>query len=273
MELTPEFWKEFVKNQKAEFQTQRVANKNMWEEMAHFYKEFEKEASYEIFKEIPLKFLKDKGLLNKNIVVADICCGPGTHAIDFAKYCKKVYALDISQNMIEILNDKVKSEKLENIETECCDFFKKEFNDKYDLVFVSMSPILNELETIDKLLELSRRYLFLIFWAGKRENKVFNEAYEKIFNRKFKWDILDITIIFNYIYSLGYSPQIFYKNTQWENNFPKDKIYEHILWHLKFYKDEITEEDKKIVKDIVNKNNSFITELRVGFLFIDKNEH
>ncbi len=272
MELTPQFWKDFVENQKAEFQTNRVANKHMWEEMAHFYKEFEKEDCYEIFKELPIKFLKEKGVLNKDTTVADICCGPGTHAIDFAKLCKEVYALDISENMINILKDKAKAQKLKNIEAECCDFFKKDFNKNFDLVFVSMSPILNELDTVDKLLEMSKRYLFLIFWAGKRENKVFNEIYERIFNKKFKWDILDITVIFNYLYSLGYSPQIFYKNTEWNNNFTKEKIYDHILWHLKFYKNEITEEDKKIAWEVIEKSDSFVTKLKVGFLFLDKNE-
>ena len=270
MELTSEFWKDFVKKQKQEFKTFRVANKNMWEEMAHFYKDFEKEGCYKIFKDLPVEFLLNKGVLNKNTTVADIGCGPGTHAIEFAKYSKKVFALDISEKMIDALREKMNKENIKNIDVKCADFFKENFNEKYDLVFVSMSPILNELETVDKLLEISKRYLFLIFWANKRENVVFNKAYKAIFKKEFKWDILDITIIFNYLYSLGYSPSIFYVNTKWENKYPREKIYEHILWHLKFYKDELDDNEKKIVKDIVDNSQQFETKIRVGFLFLDK---
>ncbi len=271
MVFTPEFWKEVATKRKTDFKTEKVANLKMWEEMAHYYKDFEKEKSYQELKKIPIDFLKSKGILNKNTTVADICCGPGTHAVEFAKYCKEVFALDISDKMLETLKEKIHEENINNIKIECQDFFKVNLSKKFDLVFVSMSPILNELETIDKLLNISKKYLFLIFWAGERENNIFNKCFKAIFKREFKWDILDITIIFNYLYSLGYSPSIFYKELIWENNFEFEKVFKHTLWHFKFYKDELTEEEKEKIKEIISKNKEWKTYLRVGFLFLDKN--
>ncbi len=266
----PQFWKEYVKKREAKFKTKNVANKSMWEEMAHYYKDFEKEKSYEELKTFPIKYLKEKGILNKNITVADICCGPGTHAIDFAKSCKEIFAFDISEKMLEELKNKANKENVSNIRVKCNDFFKENFNEKFDLVFVSMSPILNDLETVDKLLTISNRYLFLIFWAGKRENKIFNKCYKAIFNEDFEWDILDITVIFNYLYSLGYVPEIFYKDMVWENKFDFEKVYNHTLWHLKFYKNELTDKEKEVVRNILEKENEWKTFLRIGFVFLDK---
>jgi len=270
--FTPEFWKNYAKKRKAEFQTSKVATKKIWEEMAHFYKDFEKEKSYEEIKKIPIEYLENQRIFNKPITIADICCGPGTHAIEFSKRAKKVFALDISQSMIDSLKQKSKKYNIKNISVKCNDFFKEDFREKFDLVFVSMSPILNELDSIDKLLLISNRYLFISFWAGKRKNDIFEKCYKAIFNRNFKWDILDITIIFNYLYSLGYSPAIFYKNSCWENKYNFEKIFQHVLWHLKFYKDELTENEKEKVKEIIKATDSFKTYIRIGFLFLDKEE-
>ncbi len=122
----PQFWKEYVKKREAKFKTKNVANKSMWEEMAHYYKDFEKEKSYEKLKTFPIKYLKEKGILNKNITVADICCGPGTHAIDFAKSCKEIFAFDISEKMLEELKNKANIRKMFQIlELSVMTFLKK----------------------------------------------------------------------------------------------------------------------------------------------------
>ena len=36
------------------------------------------------------------------------------------------------------------------------------------------------------------------------------------------------------------------------------------------YKDDLTEEEKRIVKDIVNNSEEFETKIRIGFLFLEK---
>ncbi len=271
--FTPEFWRNYIKERKSEFKTNRVANKNLWDEAAHFYKDFEKESSYSDIKKLPIKFLQEKNVLHSNMSVADIACGPGTHALDLAQHCREVFALDISEDMINNLKEKISKNSIQNITVSCKDFFKEDFKNKFDLVFVSMSPILNELETIDKLLDISRRYIFLIFWAGKRENTIFNNCYKAIFKKDFKWDILDITAIFNYLYSLGYSPSIFYKNMKWYSNFDFESVYNHIVWHMKFYKDELSEDEKEKIKDILRNSEKSETNVRIGYLFLDKEEY
>ena len=57
--------------------------------------------------------------------------------------------------------------KLDNLEVINRDFYDFAPDDTYDTVFVSMSPILNQLASVDRLLALSRRYLMLGYWAGE----------------------------------------------------------------------------------------------------------
>ena len=55
--------------------------------------------------------------LTGEIVLADLGCGTGFFSIPASKRVKKVFALDIQQEMLEILIDKIKKDKITNIET------------------------------------------------------------------------------------------------------------------------------------------------------------
>jgi ubiquinone/menaquinone biosynthesis C-methylase UbiE len=58
----------------------------------------------------------DKLELRGEMVFADLGCGTGFFAIPAARRVKKVFALDIQPEMLEILRDKIKKEKITNIE-------------------------------------------------------------------------------------------------------------------------------------------------------------
>jgi cyclopropane fatty-acyl-phospholipid synthase-like methyltransferase len=51
------------------------------------------------------------------IVLADLGCGTGFFSIPASRRVKMVFALDIQQEMLDILTDKIKKEKITNIET------------------------------------------------------------------------------------------------------------------------------------------------------------
>jgi len=54
--------------------------------------------------------------LPENYIVADIACGNGRHLIPCAKRCKKVIGVDISNELLKIVMDKLKKEKIDNVE-------------------------------------------------------------------------------------------------------------------------------------------------------------
>lgn len=68
-----------------------------------------------------VKILDPDGILEKlelsgEMVLADLGCGTGFFSIPAARRVKKVFALDIQQEMLDILRDKIKKEKITNIE-------------------------------------------------------------------------------------------------------------------------------------------------------------
>jgi putative AdoMet-dependent methyltransferase len=58
------------------------------------------------------------GMLNlgQQSVIADLGCGTGQYTLELSHYCRKVYAVDISSTMLDILEEKAKKRKASNIE-------------------------------------------------------------------------------------------------------------------------------------------------------------
>jgi putative AdoMet-dependent methyltransferase len=55
-------------------------------------------------------------------IVLDFGCGTGGIALNLAKYCRKVIGVDISREMLDILEEKAKEQNIGNIETHCAGF-------------------------------------------------------------------------------------------------------------------------------------------------------
>jgi len=63
--------------------------------------------------EICLEYISD---LPKESIVADFGCGNGRHLIPCAKYCKKVYGIDISEKLLDIIKRKIEKQNITNVE-------------------------------------------------------------------------------------------------------------------------------------------------------------
>lgn len=62
-----------------------------------------------------VKDITSKLMLTPESIVADLGCGTGFFTIELARYCKKVFAIDISPIMLELLNEKILINGISNI--------------------------------------------------------------------------------------------------------------------------------------------------------------
>ncbi len=273
--FSPDFWRRYAAERRQRFANRKVATAGKWDGLADQYHKFEQDEDFVAEKKWIIDHLRQRGILTPERTVADIACGPGTHCLDLARYCRRVVAVDVSPKMIARLREKLARESLANLEVVQADFFAYRSSETFDLVFVSMSPILNELATIDRLLQLSSRYLALIYWAGVRENPLYNHCYEMIFHQPYVWDPLDITAIFNYLYSLGLTPEISYRHAVWKRRDTVAGVIAHTIWHLEFYR-PLSGEEKAMVSDYLRPLAdgegmiSYETRVRKGFLILDQ---
>lgn len=86
--------------------------------------------------DLEAKSMIDKlGIPNpKDLVAADLGCGTGAFSIHAAKYLKKIYAVDVSDEMLNIAKSKAQEFKIANIEFCKSGFLQFRLEEKIDLV-------------------------------------------------------------------------------------------------------------------------------------------
>ncbi|VVB84144.1 Putative arsenite methyltransferase [uncultured archaeon] len=109
------------------------------------------------------KFLNPDSILEKagldsDTVIADLGCGSGYFAIPASKMVKKVYAIDVQQEMLDIVREKIRKGKLTNIVTVLSEESSIPLPDNSaDVLF--MANVFHELDDRDPILKEGKRIL------------------------------------------------------------------------------------------------------------------
>ncbi len=270
--LDPNFW--LALSYKEVAKGKNFLRPEIWDNFAKDYDDLENSTFYQELKTDVLKEMEKKGALAPHLTAIDVCCGTGSYTIELAKRVKEVWALDHSTKMLEILKKKIQDNRLTNVKILEIDWYKYEPKEKFDLVFVSMTPILGDLEQVKKLLNITKKNLVFVHWAGIRENLLLEEILQKFFPIKKEEKSLGIFLIFNFLYSLGYAPDLKFYHGYFARTSTVERTWERIKLRLlaKGYKISSTKE-KRILEFLEekaqNKVIKYKTKVRIGALFLD----
>lgn len=109
------------------------------------------------------KFLNPESILKKagldsDTVFADLGCGTGYFTIPASRMVKKVYAIDVQQEMLDIIGEKIRKGKFKNIETILSKEASIPLPDRsVDVLF--MANVFHELDDRGGILEEAKRIL------------------------------------------------------------------------------------------------------------------
>ncbi len=156
-----------------------------------------------------LHWLKQEGVTLEGAEILDIGAGPGPFTFPLAEAAQEVVALEPVESMVEYLRKKMNDEGYNNIQIlplpwEEVNIEKENFKERFDLVFASMTPGINNLETLRKALACSKKYFYLNAFAGKRENDMLNELWMRLTGTKMPPWPDHIFYIHNLLYTEGY---------------------------------------------------------------------
>lgn len=164
-----------------------------------------------------IDFLREKGALDKNFTVLDIGSGPGAYSIAFSSLVKKVEAIDISPEMLSYARANLEKRKIDNVNLklvswEEADLKQMGWDKEFDLVFASMSPGINNMETLVKMSEASRGYCFMSSFA-RRKDRLLDGIREHVYGESTRriWGN-NIYYAYNILWKLGYFPEVIYKD-------------------------------------------------------------
>ena len=209
-------------------------------------------------KERIFSMLKDAGAFEPGIRVLDIGAGPGAWAIPMAKAGARVTALEPSRGMVEILQEKMAEEGIgadriciDQRAWQDVDVEKEGFQGQFDLVFASMSPGVNDPETLDKAMKASRKFCYLSTFSGGGMRGSYNTLWQDITGRELEAEAWDFIYPFSYVYALGYRPKIDFQTWSVTRKDPVDEAIDNILFFVRGA-EEITPDIRQKVGAYVN---------------------
>ncbi len=229
----------------------------MWNRRAKEFAKFATKDGGQKRRQRVLNFLEQEGALQEGFKVLDIGAGPGNFAIPMARIASQVTALEPASEMVKILQERAAAEQLENIKImqrtwQDVDVEKEGFG-QFDLVFASMTPGVQDPETLDKMIKASRGYCYLSGFSGRRWGEAYRELWQLFYNEDMGGSLSDVIYPFGLLYSMGYRPNLRFTKQQWQHEHTIEEATENILKFFESYMD-ISAGAKKEIEDYVLKH-------------------
>jgi SAM-dependent methyltransferase len=206
---------------------------------------------------------------NKDSTVLDIGSGPGTLSVPLAKKVKHVTAIDMSKNMIKLVEKNMKKEDVTNITT-----VNKSWEDiklgkdieKHDIVIASRSlGGLNLKNYLLKIMDTTREKAYISSLA--KGNNFDRKVYEAI-GKTYEFTPHYI-YVYNLLYQLGKNAEIDIftcKGGTIHTDF--NEAYSYFKWHMQNLNTKQEETLKKVLTDLFENKKSNIPESKWDWALI-----
>lgn len=155
-----------------------------------------------------LDWLEKQGVELAGKEVLDIGAGPGAFSLALAQRCRAVVALEPAEEMVKYLQSEISRNGCSNVQViqntwEETDLKEEELLGRFDLVFASMSPGINNLDTIQKALDCTKEYFYYSSFAGLRESDLLKKFWPVLYDDNLPAWPDQVIFVLNLLYTLG----------------------------------------------------------------------
>ncbi|KAA6226833.1 class I SAM-dependent methyltransferase [Campylobacter sp. LR196d] len=203
--------------------------KELWDAKAKNFPRFKKDNEEVI--EV-LSFFENNGVDFKDKNVLDLGCGTGRYALELANRAKMVYAADISDEMLRILNKDAKNFNINNVKSILCTWDELDTSPlNLDIIFASLTPALYSKESFLKALNLNIKSFCYIGW-GRFKKSDFLEELLNLHNLALKTP-LGLSKVLTWLEEENIKePKIEYVTKTHTKTKDFDEMFKSMSWHV-----------------------------------------
>lgn len=106
--------------------------------------------------------IKNNIVKEENKSVLEFGCGTGLISFNLVDYFNKITLIDNSEEMIKVVDNKIKTFNINNMKSICCDLENYNISENYDVVYTSM--VLHHIVNVEDII---RRFYSLLNNKGK----------------------------------------------------------------------------------------------------------
>ncbi|AZK48864.1 class I SAM-dependent methyltransferase [Paenibacillus lentus] len=199
-----------------------------------------------------MNWLTEQGVEFSGSSVLDIGAASGGFSIPFAEQGADVTAVETSDPLIELLLQnswgltngtvKVVHEPFESI-----DLVAKGWEGGFDLVFVSMCPVLVDWASVERVLSCARSFCYMSLPVGSREHSLVDEVWPLVTDRPRETEHLEMVYLTQLLLLKGYSYQSLVTREMKTTTVSKEAAFHNTINWLKMHGIAMDEKDRHIV--------------------------
>lgn len=192
--------------------------------------------------------------------VLDIGAASGGFSVPFARRGAAVTALepngplsDLLRRNTEELNREQTRVELVSQPFELIDVAERGWEKAFDLVFVSMCPVVLDWESVEKVLSCSRKYCYISLSAGAREHSLLNELLPFVQGREHNKasEDPDMAYLLQLLYLKGYAYESIVTKEMKTTAYTVDEAIDEAMHMIKHGHLPADEDTRKIVTEYI----------------------
>lgn len=159
-----------------------------------------------------MNWLEDQGVAFNGKSILDVGAATGGFTVPFAERGARVTSVETSPPQIELLKENVSgipngSVDIVSLPFEDIDIPEKGWQKQFDLVFVSMCPVLTDWESVERILSCSREFCYMSLPVGSQEHSLVDAVWPLVSNRPREQKHMEMAYLLNLLLFKGYAYQ------------------------------------------------------------------
>lgn len=193
------------------------------------------------------------------LTILDIGAASGGFSVAFAERGAKVTAVEPNLPLSELLLENARHLPEGSIELvrepfEHIDLAEKGWLQKFDLVFVSMCPIISDWESTERVLSCAKQFCYMSMMAGRRENSLLNEIAPQLGGESIRDDHMEFGYLTHLLYLKGYAYQSIVTREEKTTRSSRELALKDMNAWLRIHGLPVNEKSAAIVADYIVKN-------------------
>ncbi|NGZ77672.1 class I SAM-dependent methyltransferase [Saccharibacillus alkalitolerans] len=158
-------------------------------------------------------WLESRGVKFEGATVLDVGAASGVFTVPFAERGARVTAFESSPPQVELLQRNTARFTENPVEIvsgqfEEIDIREKGWNQAFDLVFVSMCPVVHDWDSVERILSCARKFAYISMPVSSSENSLVNEVTPLITGRPFEPKVTEMGYLLHLLCLKGYAYEI-----------------------------------------------------------------
>jgi len=156
-----------------------------------------------------MNWLEGQGVRFQNASVLDIGAASGVFSVPLAERGARITAVETSPPLVELLQENT-SKFAEQVSIvplpfEDIDVVSHGWKNAFDLVFVSMSPVVHNWESVEKLLQCARQYCYISMPVVPTEHSLVKEIWPLVTGQSYQSKLSEMGYLLHLLYLKGYA--------------------------------------------------------------------